>query len=909
MTDKRIRIILDAKNAQSAAKKTDESISGIGRSADNAQFSVNKLAAAISGLIAAAKFGQFISDSIRVTKEFERSLSELSAITGATGDDLKFLGDAAKEFGATTTLSASQAVNALKLIASAKPDLLENAEALKQVTREAIALAEAAGIDLPQAADTLGTSLNQFAADASEAGRFINVLAAGAKFGSSEIANTAEALKNAGVSAAAANISFEETNAAIQLLATSGLKGAEAGTGLRNVISILDTNIKTSFRPSVVGLEQALRNVNDANLDATEFVKIFGRENQNAARILLNQVDNLDELTAKLTGTNTAYEQASTNTNNLDGDVKALASSYEALQLTVGGLFTGAARTATQEATDAIRALNDNMDNILSVVEALAVLFGARLAVAVGASAAAFVAQNAAMLKATVTMNAMGQVIARTTVANNLLAASSRAAGASMALLGGPAGVVILAATALIYFADKAQETRTESELLEAQIDKVTEAYRGLDEQATKNQISELGRQAESVKKEMELLAEKIREASDRARRANQISMQSGSTAADGVRGLRSEYDSLDNKLKVLIGTQERLRKSIEDPYDFNGADPFESVGGPSQPTAGSGDIVSGSSVKESDIGRQEIAQAQNITKQLQNELNLRIQIADIYRQKTLSADETLYEQQLAAIAAREAEELARLQAKAVEDQIRRDEQFRQALENEKLQEEERIILREEQAAQQLLAEQILEQERTAILQEGIDARQQLREAEKQMAISTALSLGGQLMTLAQGQSKRAFEFSKKAALASAIISGGKAAVDAWSAGMSTGGPWAPAVAAAYTAASLLQTGNLIKNIRGQSFSGGGGSGGSTVSAGSAIGGGGGGGSQIPSTVNTPELTQQRRIIEIRGMSPGDLLTGEQVASIFESDDSVIVAFENAREDAQRRNVIGVTAR
>lgn len=311
-----------------------------------------------------------------------------------------------------------------------------------------------------------------------------------------------------------------------------------------------------------------------------------------------------------------------------------------------------------------------------------------------------------------------------------------------------------------------------------------------------------------------------------------------------------------------------------------------------------------------SETGQKEIAQAQNITKQLQNELNLRLQIADIYRQKTLSSDETLYQQQLAAIAAREAEELARLQSKAVEDQIRRDEQFRQALENEKLQEEERLILREEQKAQQILAEQILEQERTAVLQEGIDARQRLREAEKQMALSTALSLGGQLMTLAQGQSKRAFELSKKTAIASALVSGGLAAVDAWKAGMSTGGPWAPAIAAAYTAASLLQTGNLIKNIRGQSFSGGGGSGSTAISAGGAMGGaGGGGGSQIPSTFNTPELQQQRRIIELRGVSPGDLLTGEQVASIFESDDSVIVAFESARENAQRRNVIGVTAR
>lgn len=569
---------------------------------------------------------------------------------------------------------------------------------------------------------------------------------------------------------------------------------------------------------------------------------------------------------------------------------------------------TGAIQNFTDGVVNGANLLTENIDTAIQVIELLAVVIGSRLAAAVVTNTAAIVAQNAALLKSTVTMNAFGQVVARTTVAQNVMAASSRGLAAGMALLGGPVGAVILAATALIYFADKAQETRSESELLEDQINKVTAAYKDLDEQATINQIAELGRQAEAVRKEMELLADRINKAANKARQANQISMQSGSVAADGVRALRSEYDSLDNKLKVLIGTQERLRKVIEDPYDLKGEDPFAS----DEPVVRSPVLRDSSSdgKRTDDTGKREIDQAQNITRQLRNELNLRLQIADIYRQKTLNADATLYEQQLAAIQAREAEELARLQAKAVEDQIRRDEQFRQALENEKLQEEERIILRQEQAAQQLLAEQILEQERTAILQEGIDARQRLREAEKQMAISTALSLGGQLMNLAQGQSKRAFELSKKAAIASAVISGGKAAVDAWSAGMSTGGPWAPAIAAAYTAASLLQTGNLIKNIRGQSFNGGGGSGGTSISAGAAMGGGGGSGgdAQIPSNINTQQL-QQRRVIELRGISPGDLLTGEQVASLFESDDNVIVAFENAREDAQRRNVIGVTAR
>lgn len=817
MTDKRIRIILDANKAKADAKDLDRSVSQVGKSADNTQFSMNKLAAAIGAVIAAGA----IQSIAKMVQNYQAMDERIRMATRST-----------EEYEMVTRRLAETADGTYRELAEAQELYILTQMSLRDLGYETENI-----LDIT---DSLSYAFVRNATSQDRARSAVDQLSKSIQKGKVEADSWATLL--------AATPTIVE-----DIAAATGKATAEI------------SKLGASGKLSITDLTEGLRLARDANKELSDGMAVnltdAGVRARNALTLLFVEIE-------KNTG---------------------------AIQNFTDGVVNGA------------NLLTENIDTAIQVIELLTVVIGSRLAAAVVTNTAAIVAQNAALLKSTVTMNAFGQVVARTTVAQNVMAASSRGLAAGMALLGGPVGAVIIAATALIYFADKAQETRSESELLEAQIDKVTRAYKDLDEQATQNQIAELGRQAESVRKEMELLAEKIREAADRARRANQISMQSGSVAADGVRALRSEYDSLDNKLKVLIGTQERLRKVVEDPYDFNGEDPFSSdepiispikLRDPKKENAG-----------KDDTGAREIAQAQNITRQMQNELNLRMQIADIYRQKTLSADETLYEQQLAAIAAREAEELARLQAKAVEDQIRRDEQFRQALENEKLQEEERIILREEQAAQQLLAEQILEQERTAILQEAIDARQQLREAEKQMAISTALSLGGQLMTLAQGQSKRAFEFSKKAALASAIISGGKAAVDAWSAGMSTGGPWAPAVAAAYTAASVLQTGNLIKNIRGQSFSGGGGSGGSTVSAGSAIGGGGGGGSQIPSTVNTPELTQQRRIIEIRGMSPGDLLTGEQVASIFESDDSVIVALENAREDAQRRNVIGVTAR
>jgi TP901 family phage tail tape measure protein len=199
MTEKRIRIVLDARSAKKNADELNNSVQNVG-------FSLNKLSAAISGIITAGALVNFFAESAKASIQFEKALSSLSAITGATGNDLKFLSDASRELSRESTKSGVEVANAIKLVASAKPDLLENAEALKSVTREVIALAEAGEIDLVQASNAVGLSLNQFGEDAEEAARYVNILAAGAKFGSSEIFETAEAIKNSGVAAASAGL-------------------------------------------------------------------------------------------------------------------------------------------------------------------------------------------------------------------------------------------------------------------------------------------------------------------------------------------------------------------------------------------------------------------------------------------------------------------------------------------------------------------------------------------------------------------------------------------------------------------------------------------------------------------------------------------------------------------------------
>ncbi|MEP8679060.1 phage tail tape measure protein [Enterobacter roggenkampii] len=345
------------RNAQEDAKKTDEAYARMGKT-------ITGVAGRLAGFAGA---GLSLGAIITTTREYGQALSDLSAITGATGTQLKTLDEAAQEMGRSTEYSASQAVEALKLMASAKPELLQTAGGLTAATKSALTLAQAAGSTLPDATRTLALSLNQFGAGAQEADRYINVLAAGAKFGASEIADTAAAIKNGGVAAAQAGVGFETLNAAIQVLAEREIKGGEAGTALRNVILSLEKGTDKTLKPSVVGLSGALENLSKKNLSTAQAVKLFGVENINAASVLVDNRSKLDALTQALTGTQTAHEQAAIRVNNLNGDIMGLTSAFEGMIIKIGQSSTGPLRSGIQSVTDGINLLTDNFNAVASV--------------------------------------------------------------------------------------------------------------------------------------------------------------------------------------------------------------------------------------------------------------------------------------------------------------------------------------------------------------------------------------------------------------------------------------------------------------------------------------------------------------------------------------------------------------
>lgn len=270
----------------------------------------------------------------RAGLDLNTSMTDLSALTGVTGDGLRLIERSARDLAKTFGGSAAQAVESYKLILSQLgPDIAQVPEALAAMGESVATLSKTMGGDTTAAADVLTTAMNQFgvsmedpSAAAVEMARMMNVMAAAAQAGSAELPAIKEALQQSGMAAAAAGVSFEETNAAIQVLDQRGRKASEGGVALRNVLTTLsqgrflpqevlveleaaniDVNTLTDTTRTLADRLQALTPLMD---DTALMTKFFGRENTNAAIALISGVDALREYTEAVTDTRSAEEQA-----------------------------------------------------------------------------------------------------------------------------------------------------------------------------------------------------------------------------------------------------------------------------------------------------------------------------------------------------------------------------------------------------------------------------------------------------------------------------------------------------------------------------------------------------------------------------------------------------------------------
>lgn len=348
------------KGTAQAGKKFDEA----GQKADNFGRAVDVAVGAIAAVAVAKltnQLGRLGQQIAQIGMQFESQMSDLSAITGIAGDDLERLGDTAQREAARTGVAAQDQIEAYKLLASNLSQMVkeEGVPALEVLGREVVTLSQAAKTDLATASEAVASSLNVFNLAAEESSRVVNALAAGAKFGAAEVPELSQALAEAGPSAEAANVAMEEVIASIEVLAQNGLRGARSGTQLRNVFGRLQTRAEDLAEEGIEevnlqtdGFIGTLRKLTPLLEDAAAMEKIFGQENRNAAQLLIQNANAVDQMTQSVTGTNTALEQAGRQMDNTEGDLAKLRETVRGMAIEAWGIYK-------EEARDAIVSVND----------------------------------------------------------------------------------------------------------------------------------------------------------------------------------------------------------------------------------------------------------------------------------------------------------------------------------------------------------------------------------------------------------------------------------------------------------------------------------------------------------------------------------------------------------------------
>ena len=279
----------------------------------------------------AERLGSQFASAAETGMGFGQSMADLSSITGIVGEELEGLEANSRRFGKESGLGADAAARAYSLLASQIEISKIGIDGLNKLEEKSITLAHASGMSLDGAANALAGTINQFGLGAEAADRVINVLAAGSKYGAAEIEDLTQSFKVVGAAASAMGLDVESTAGALEILSQANLKGSEAGTALRNIILKLNTELGIDLGETSLGT--ALEALKPKLSDATYLSKVFGMENIAAAQFLIQNASAVDEMTAQLTGTAVAEEQAAVRTATTAQRMQELRASVDNIKI------------------------------------------------------------------------------------------------------------------------------------------------------------------------------------------------------------------------------------------------------------------------------------------------------------------------------------------------------------------------------------------------------------------------------------------------------------------------------------------------------------------------------------------------------------------------------------------------
>lgn len=332
--------------------------------------------------------------SVKTAADFESSMSKVAAVSGATGSDLEALSKKAREMGSKTKFSASEAAEAMNYMAMAgwkTEDMLSGIEGVMN-------LAAASGEDLATTSDIVTDALTAFGLSAQDSGHFADVLAAASSNANTNVSMMGETFKYAAPIAGALGFSVEDTAEAIGLMANAGIKGSQAGTSLRTIMTNLSGDVKICGQNigevtiATTNADGSMRDLSDILADcrvafsglseseqAAAAEALVGKNAMSGFLALMNASEgDISKLSGAIDNCNgAAQNMADIMNDNLEGQLTILKSQLQELAISFGEILLPAVKKIVGWIQGFIDVLNSLPDGVKETIVTIALIAAA----------------------------------------------------------------------------------------------------------------------------------------------------------------------------------------------------------------------------------------------------------------------------------------------------------------------------------------------------------------------------------------------------------------------------------------------------------------------------------------------------------------------------------------------------
>ena len=339
--------------------------------------------------------------SVKTAADFQESMSKVSAISGATGDDLERLTDMAKQMGATTKFSASESAEAFQYMAMAgwkTEDMLSGISGIMN-------LAAASGEDLALVSDICTDALTAFGMSAEESGRFADILASASSNANTNVSMLGESFKYVAPLCGSMGYSAEDASIALSLMANAGIKGSQSGTSLKtaltNMLSPTSSmaSVMEEYGLSLTNADGSMKSLQDVMImlrekmggldEATQGAAastLFGKEALAGMLAIINASDeDFEKLTSAIYNCDgTAQNMAETMQNNLNGKLTQLKSALEGVAISFGEVLIPMLMKVVESITNVVQKfanLDEGTRKLILTIGAIAASIGPLLLV------------------------------------------------------------------------------------------------------------------------------------------------------------------------------------------------------------------------------------------------------------------------------------------------------------------------------------------------------------------------------------------------------------------------------------------------------------------------------------------------------------------------------------------------